>query len=54
MCACDGNLGSDPVATIDGLLRERLDGLINGGGAHDLVAKMAEKAGEIEKGPQVR
>jgi hypothetical protein len=44
------NLGSDPVATIDGLLRERLDGLINGGGPHDLVAKMAEKAGEIEKG----
>jgi AAA domain len=44
------NLGSDPVATIDGLLRERLDDLINGGGPHDLVAKMAEKAGQIEKG----
>jgi AAA domain len=44
------NLGSDPVATIDSLLRERLDDLINGGGPHDLVAKMAEKAGEIEKG----
>jgi len=44
------NLGSDPVATIDGLLRERLEGLINGGGPHDLVVKMAEKAGEIEKG----
>jgi hypothetical protein len=44
------NLGTDPVATIDGLLRERLDDLINGGGPHDLVAKMAEKAGEIEKG----
>jgi hypothetical protein len=44
------NLGKDPVATIDNLLRERLDGLINGGGPHDLVAKMAERAGEIEKG----
>jgi hypothetical protein len=44
------NLGKDPVATIDSLLRERLDGLINGGGPHDLVAKMAERAGEIEKG----
>jgi hypothetical protein len=44
------NLGNDPVATIDSLLRERLDDLINGGGPHDLVAKMAEKAGEIEKG----
>jgi hypothetical protein len=30
--------------------RERLDDLINGGGPHDLVAKMAEKAGQIEKG----
>jgi hypothetical protein len=44
------NLGKDPVATIDNLLRERLDGLINDGGPHDLVAKMAERAGEIEKG----
>jgi hypothetical protein len=49
---CSGlpNLGKDPVATIDNLLRERLDGLVNGGGPHDLIAKMAERAGEIEKG----
>ena len=44
------NLWKDPVATIDSLLRERLDGLINGGGPHALVTKMAERASEIEKG----
>lgn len=44
------NTGKDPVATIDALLREKLEGLINGGGPHDLVAKMAARAGEIEEG----
>jgi hypothetical protein len=47
------NLGKDPVATIDGLLRERLDGMLNGGGPHDLVAKTAEKANQIEEGLKV-
>jgi hypothetical protein len=31
------NLGKDPVATIDSLLRERLDGMNNGRQPHDLV-----------------
>jgi hypothetical protein len=44
------NLGDDPIATIDRLLRERLNGMLNGGEPHDLVAKLAERAGEIEKG----
>ena len=44
------NVGKDPVATIDALLRERLEGLLNGSGLHDIVAKAAEKAGEIEEG----
>jgi hypothetical protein len=44
------NLGKDPVATIDGLLRERLDGMNNGRQPHDLVKSVAEKANEIEAG----
>src|ERR1700748_2003962 len=44
------NLGADPVSTIDELLRERLVDLVDGGGPHDLVAKLAGQAGEIEKG----
>jgi AAA domain len=44
------NLGKDPVATIDGLLRERLDGIINGREPHDLVKSVAKKATEIEEG----
>jgi len=44
------NLGKNPVATIDGLLRERLDGMINGRQAHDLVKTTARKANEVEKG----
>jgi tetratricopeptide (TPR) repeat protein len=44
------NLGKDPVATIDGLLRERLDGMNNGRQPHDLVKSVAEKANEIEEG----
>jgi hypothetical protein len=44
------NLGEDPVATIDVLLRERLNGMLNGGGPHDLVIKLAERSGKIEKG----
>ena len=44
------NLGKDPVATIDDLLRERLDGMNNGRQPHDLVKSVAEKANEIEEG----
>jgi hypothetical protein len=44
------NLGKDPVATIDSLLRERLDGMNNGRQPHDLVKSVAEKANEIEEG----
>ena len=47
------NLGKDPVATIDALLRERLDGMLNAGGPHDVVAETAEKANEIEEGLKV-
>jgi hypothetical protein len=44
------NVGKDPVARIDGLVREGLDGMLNSGGLHDVVAKAAERAGEIEAG----
>ena len=44
------NLGKDPVATIDALLRERLDSMNNGRQPHDLVKSVAEKANEIEEG----
>jgi hypothetical protein len=44
------NLGDDPVATIDGLLRERLRAVQNGSSLHDVVAKAAETANEIEEG----
>lgn len=44
------NLGDDPVATIDALLRERLAGMLNGSGPHDLVAKLAERARQVEEG----
>jgi very-short-patch-repair endonuclease len=44
------NIGKDPVGTIDSLLREKLEGLINGSGPHDLVAKMAARASEIAEG----
>jgi hypothetical protein len=44
------NLGKDPVATIDSLLRERLDGMNNGRQPHELVKKLAEKTNEIETG----
>jgi hypothetical protein len=44
------NLGKDPVATIDGLLRQRLDGMNNGRQPHELVKKLAEKTNEIEEG----
>jgi tetratricopeptide (TPR) repeat protein len=44
------NLGRDPVATIDGLLRERLDAMLNGEERHDLVKKAAETANQIEAG----
>jgi len=48
------NLGEDPVATIDGLLRERLDGMLRGGGPpHGLVTETVEKANEIEEGLKV-
>jgi len=44
------NLGKDPIATIDSLLRERLEGMLHGRKPHDLVAEVAEKANEIEEG----
>jgi hypothetical protein len=47
------NLGDDPVATIDMLLRGRLEGMVNEGRPHDLVAKMAETTNEIEQGLKV-
>jgi hypothetical protein len=44
------NFGKDPVATIDGLMRERLEGMLHGRKPHDLVAEVAEKATKIEEG----
>jgi hypothetical protein len=44
------NLGKDPVATIDGLMRERLEGMLHGRRPHDLVAEVTEKASKIEEG----
>ena len=44
------NLGKDPVATIDSMLRERLESMLNGSQPHDLVKKEAETASEIEEG----
>jgi hypothetical protein len=44
------NLGNDPVATIDSLLRERLDGMINGRQPHDFVKSAVQKTNEIEEG----
>jgi len=44
------NLGKDPVATIDRMLRERLETILNGSQPHDLVKKDAETANEIEEG----
>ena len=44
------NLGKDPVATIDRMIRERLDGLSNGSAPHEVVTKVADEAKEIEEG----
>ena len=44
------NLGKDPVATIDRMIRERLDGLSNGAAPHEVVTKVADEAKEIEEG----
>lgn len=44
------NLGDDPVSTIDGLLRKQLDGMLNGGGPHDLVTRLNGKVNAIEEG----
>jgi hypothetical protein len=44
------NLGKNPVATIDSLLRERLDSMNNGRQPHELVKKLAKKTNEIETG----
>jgi hypothetical protein len=44
------NLGKDPVGTIDRLLRDRLEGMRNGRGLHDVVVKTVEAVGEIEEG----
>jgi tetratricopeptide (TPR) repeat protein len=47
------NLGDDPVATIDNMLRERLESTFNGSGSHDLVTRLARKVHEIEEGLKV-
>lgn len=44
------NLGKDPVATIDRMIRERLDGLVNGNALHEVVTRVADEAKEIEEG----
>jgi hypothetical protein len=44
------DLGKDPVATIDGLLRERWDGMLNGRQPHELVSETVAEAGEVEEG----
>jgi hypothetical protein len=44
------NLGKDPVASIDGLLRQRLEGLNNNGEPHEEVKSTARRAYEIEEG----
>ena len=44
------NLGNNPVATIDSMLRERLESMLNGSEPHDLVKRDAAKATEIEEG----
>jgi hypothetical protein len=44
------NLGKDPVTTIDRMLRERLETILNGSQAHDLIKRDTETASEIEEG----
>lgn len=44
------NLGKDPVATIDGLLRERWEGMLNGRQPHELVSEVVTEASEVEEG----
>jgi hypothetical protein len=44
------NLGKDPVAAIDRMIRERLDGLSNGSAPHEVVTKAADEAKEVEEG----
>jgi tetratricopeptide (TPR) repeat protein/very-short-patch-repair endonuclease len=44
------NLDKNPVATIDSMLRERLESMLNGNEPHDLVKRDAAKATEIEEG----
>jgi hypothetical protein len=44
------NLGKNPVATIDSMLRERLESMLSGSEPHDLVKRDAAKANEIEEG----
>ena len=44
------NLGKDPVATIDSMLRERLKTMLNDSEPHELVKKDAATASEIEEG----
>ena len=44
------NLGKDPVGTIDRLLRERLEGMRNGRGPHDVVVRTVEEVDQIEEG----
>jgi very-short-patch-repair endonuclease len=44
------NLGKNPVATIDSMLRERLETMLNDSEPHELVKKDAATASEIEEG----
>ena len=44
------NLGNNPVATIDSVLRERLESMLNGSEPHHLVKRDVAKATEIEEG----
>jgi hypothetical protein len=44
------NLGKDPVATIDSLLRKRLEMLSNGHAPHTLIKAVLERVSEVEDG----
>lgn len=44
------NLGENPVATIDRLLRDRLEMMLGGAEAHELVSRLADQVNVIEAG----
>jgi hypothetical protein len=44
------NLGKDPIATIDALLRKRLEATLNHHEPHELVSDVAEEAAVVEEG----